>query len=105
LPYYLDPVSVRIKGKRDVPHAPIRKFLLELVARILDLLTGGLDVVHAHTNVPKALVGVFIAVVDRKAFVLLSAVVVGEFEDTFTVSPVVAGRSRMRAVVGCDLVQ
>lgn len=92
LPDYLDPVPVGVKGKRDTPHAPIREFFLEFVARILDPLARGLEIVHAHTNVSKPLVWVFVAVVDGKVGVALRTIVVGELEDTFTVSPVAAWR-------------
>jgi hypothetical protein len=64
---------------------------LELVARILDPLASSLDVVHAHADVTEALVGIFVAIVDREIGVALGTVVVGEFKDAFAVGPVAAG--------------
>ena len=72
---------------------------MELVARILDPLASGLDVIHAHADVTEALVGIFVAIVNGEVGVALRTVIVGEFEDAFAVGPVVAGRGRMRPVV------
>lgn len=90
----LDPVSIRIKGEGNTPHAPVGQFLLKLVSSVFDALTSGLNIVHTDTNMTKAFVGVFIAVVDGVRIVRLGAIVVGQFENTLTVAPVCACRCR-----------
>lgn len=42
---HLDPVAIRVQDKRNVAHAAVGKFLLELVACIFEALTCGLEVV------------------------------------------------------------
>lgn len=96
----LYPVSVWIFGKRNVLHAAVGELLLEGVPSILDSLAGHCDVVDGDGDVTKAAVGFGVAIHDAVVGVILSAVVVGEFENSVAVGPMAVTLERTRAVVG-----
>lgn len=96
----LDPVAVRIQREGDVPHAPVRELLLELVPGVFDPLARRLDVVDADARVAEAPVRLGVAVGHLVLRVRLGAVVVRELDDALAVSPVRAGGRCGRRVVG-----
>lgn len=80
-------------------HAAVRQLLLELVAGVLDALARGLDVVDADTRVPKASVGLDVAVVDLVGVIVLGAVVVRELDDSLAVERLISVGEGLGGVV------
>lgn len=64
-----------------------------------DLPASSLDVVNRNAHVTKALVGVFVAIVDGEVRVILSAIVVCEFEHTLAIGPVSPSGCRILAII------
>ena len=63
-----------------------------------------MNVVDADADMAETLAGFGVAVCDLVVIVRLGAVVVGEFEDAFTVAPVVARVGRLLSIVRYELV-
>ena len=80
-------------------HPAVRKLLLELVPRIFDPLARGLDVVDADTRVPKASVGLDVAVVDLVGVIVLGAVVVRELDESLAVERLISVGEGLGGVV------
>lgn len=99
----LNPVSIRVQGKCNVLHTPVGKLLLELVSSILDALASGLEVVDGDASVAKSSVWILVSVVDSVGRVILSAVVVSEFDDTLTVDARISKRNGTLVVVGQEV--
>lgn len=81
----LNPVSIGVQSKSNVVHSSLGQLLLELVAGIFDALTSGLEVVDGNAGVAKSAMRVLISIVDGVVGVALSAVVVGELNDSLAV--------------------
>lgn len=81
----LNPISIGIQGKSNVVHSSLGQLLLELVAGILNALASGLEVVDGNAGVAKSAVRVLVSIVDGVVGVVLSAVVVGELNDSLAV--------------------
>jgi hypothetical protein len=73
----LNPVSIWIENKGNMLHSAVTKFLLELVARILDSLAGSLDVVDGNAQMAETTMGLSIAIVHLVFSVVLCSIVVG----------------------------
>lgn len=56
---------------------------------MLATITQRLYNVPYHTDVPETLAGVLVTIVDGEAVVILGAIVVGQLDNTFSISPVV----------------
>ena len=69
------------------------------MACVFEALACGLDVIDADTDMAEAFSRVGIAVVDAERRVVFGAIVVCEFEDTFTIGPVVLRGGGVGAVV------
>jgi len=83
----LNPITIRVQDKRNVPHSPIRQFLLELHTELLEPLTSSIDIGNSDRDVSKA-AGVLVAtVVSGEAGVALGTMVMGQLDDTFTHKP------------------
>lgn len=80
-------------------HSAIGQPLLELIPRVLDALTRGLDVVDRDADVPEPAVRLLVAMVDGVALVRLGAVVVRQLDNALAVEGAVAVRRRRRPVV------
>jgi hypothetical protein len=86
-----------------VLHTPVGKPLLELVSSILDALASGLEVVNGDASVAESSVRVLVSIVDSVGRVILSAVVVSEFDDALTVDSRVSKRNGTLVVVGQEV--
>lgn len=73
----LNPVSIGIFNKSNMPHATLGKLLLKRVPSILEPLAGCLDVVDGDGDVTVAPVRLGVSVGDAVVGVVLGAVVVG----------------------------
>lgn len=80
-------------------HTSILQLLLEAISGIAQSLAGSLDVVDANTDMAKAL-RLLVTVMRFEVGIILSAVVVGQLDDTFTIGPMVVVRDGLWAVVG-----
>lgn len=96
---HLYPVTIRIQDESNVPHASVRKLLLELVASIFKALASGLEIIYRNTQVTKALVWLRVAIGDLVIWVILGAIIVRQLDDALPISPVVSMRHCFWAVV------
>lgn len=97
------PVAIGILDKSNISHPTLGEFLLEGVASVLESLAGDLNVVNGDGDVPEASIGFGVAVDDAIIGVVLSAIVVGEFQDAVAVRPVTVALERRRTVVGKEV--
>ena len=98
-----NPITVRVKSKGNVTHLPIAQLLLEFKTGVFDALARCLNVVYADTNMTKAFARVRIAICDLEALVILGAVIVGQLQDTLTVSPVSSMGHSLGRVIGKEI--
>jgi hypothetical protein len=96
----LDPVSIGVQSKGNILLSAVGELLLELDAAILEISRHLLNVVDREANVPKAPVGLHVAVVDLVVGVVLGAVVVGQLQDSLSVPDGLAVVGRLGMVVG-----
>lgn len=82
----------------QILHSAIGELLLKLVAGILDSLASSLDVVYTDANVAEALVRISVTIADLVVVIILSAVVVGKFNDALAVAEVLATRDGIGAI-------
>lgn len=87
-----------------MPHPPICKLLLELVARIFQALASSLQVIYRDAQVAEAFVGLRVAIGDFVVRIVFGAVIVCELDDAFSISPVVAVRNGFGTVI-CEEVK
>lgn len=93
----LHPVLVRIKSESDRSHATVFESLLELVTCIRQSLACSLNVVDGNTHMAESL-RIFVPVVNLEAGIVFGAIVVCQFDDAFSVRPMIAVRNRLRTV-------
>ena len=90
----LNPISIWIQRKGNVPHATICQLFLELVPGILESLARSLNVVNAHAGMSETFSGLRVSCRNLIFGIVLGAVVMCQFDETFAIAPVVA--------VGCS---
>mmetsp|Transcript_49908 Transcript_49908/g.82181 ORF Transcript_49908/g.82181 Transcript_49908/m.82181 type:complete len:452 (-) Transcript_49908:411-1766(-) len=76
----LDPVSVRVFGKRQPLHAPVQWALHKAKSEGLQLRARGIHVVHQETNVAEALAALRVPGMVREPLLRLGAVVVRQLQ-------------------------
>ena len=99
----LDPVSIGILDKSDVPHTALCELLLEGIAGILKSLASGLNVIHRDSNVTKSAVRLGVTVDNAVVGIILGAMVMSEFQDTVAISEMAFTLERLGSVVGKEV--
>jgi len=99
LAYDFDPISVRIQSESNVPHSTICQLLLELVTGILDPLTSSLNVVYTDASMSKTPVWLRVTGGNFVFGIIFGSVVVGQFDETLTVAPVIAMGNSLRGII------
>lgn len=95
----LDPVLIGVQDKGDIPHPAIGQLLLEWIPSVLDTLAGSLDVIDTDTGVTKPTMRVLVSIIDLVLGVVLSAIVVSELDETFSVKGRVSLRNGPSGVI------
>lgn len=100
----LNPVSIGILSEGDVSHTAFGQFFLEGVAGIFNALAGGFNVVNRDGNVAEATVRLCVSVHHAVVGVVLGAIVVSQFQNGITISPVTVTLERGGAVIRQEVV-
>lgn len=100
----LNPVSIGILGEGDVSHTAFRQFFLEGVAGIFNALAGSFNVVNRDSNVTETTVRLCVSVHHTVVGVILSAVIVSQFQNGIAIGPVTVTLERGGAVICQEVV-
>src|SRR5438445_25682 len=80
-------------------HPSVSQLFLKFITRILDTLASSLDVVNADAGVSESLVWLAVSVRDVIVRVVLCAVVVSKFNESFAIAEMIAGRLCLRGII------